>query len=64
MKRERNSETHCRDPVGESPWRFGGWERNFNGELVLGQKVFISIVGLDEKMVRACIRKREELDER
>jgi putative transposase len=44
--------------------RFGGWERNFTGEVFWARGYVVSTVGLDEEMVRAYIRNQEELDER
>jgi REP-associated tyrosine transposase len=44
--------------------RFGGWTRNFTGEVFWPRGYFVSTAGLDEEMVRAYIRNQEEVDER
>ena len=43
---------------------FGGWQRNFTGEVFWTEGYFVSTVGLDEEMVRAYIRNQELEDER
>jgi putative transposase len=43
---------------------FGGRQRNFTGEVFWARGYFVSIVGLDEEMVRAYIRNQETEDER
>lgn len=44
--------------------QFGGRECNFTGEVFWARGYFVSTVGLDEEMVRACIRNQEKEDER
>ena len=44
--------------------RYGGRQRNFTGENFWARGYFVSTVGLDEEMVRAYIRAREEDEER
>ena len=44
--------------------RFGGRKRNFTGEHFWARGYFVSTVGLDEAMVRVCIRNQESEDER
>jgi putative transposase len=44
--------------------KFGGWQRNFTGEHFWARGCFVSTVGLDENVVRACIRNQEDEDER
>ena len=44
--------------------RFMGRERNFTGEVFWVRGYFVSMVGLDEEMVRAYIRHQESEDER
>jgi putative transposase len=43
---------------------FGGWQRNFTGEVFWARRYFVSTVGLDDEMVRAYIRNQELEDER
>ena len=43
--------------------RFMGRARNFTGENFWVRGYFVSTVGLDEEMVRECIRPQEEEDE-
>jgi putative transposase len=43
---------------------FGGRQRNFTGEVFWARGYFVSMVGLDEEMVRAYIRNQETEDER
>ena len=44
--------------------RFGARQRNFTGENFWVRGCFASTVGLDEHVVRACIRNQETEDER
>ena len=44
--------------------RFAGRARNFTGEVFWARGYFVSTVGLDEEMVRACIRNQQVEDER
>lgn len=44
--------------------KFGGRQRNFTGEHFWARGYFVSTVGLDEAMVRACTQNQEEEDER
>jgi putative transposase len=39
--------------------KFGGRQRNFTGEVFWARGNFVSTVGLDEEMVRGCIRNQE-----
>ena len=44
--------------------QFGGRQRNFTGEVFWARGYFVSMVGLDDAMVRAYIRDQEQADER
>jgi putative transposase len=43
--------------------QFKGRQRNFNGEDSCARGYFVSKVGLDEEMVRECMRNQQKADE-